>query len=388
MNPIQIKEGIYWVGGIDWNLRNFHGYLTQRGSSYNAYLIIDEKITLIDTVKAHLAPEMIKRISAIIDPSKIDNIVVNHVEMDHSGALPELMKLTPNATIYTSPKGEIGLREHYHADWSFRPVESGTMLNIGRRNLHFVLTPMVHWPDNMVAYLPEEKILFSNDAFGQHLASSERFDDEYPLDIIMLEARKYYANIVLPYSKQVQKALVGLQGLDIEIIANSHGIIWRKHVSDILAAYQSWASNETRKKALVVYDTMWHSTERMALAVQEAFNKHGYVTSLLSLQTNHISDIMTEVIDAEYICTGSPTLNGRMLPTMSAFLTYLTGLAPKDRKAIVFGSYGWGPKQIEEMAGMLNSSGFEVVTTEKLKYVPTEDQLEELTQRISDLISS
>ncbi|MFA6799266.1 MAG: FprA family A-type flavoprotein, partial [Bacteroidales bacterium] len=156
MNPIQIKEGIYWVGGIDWNLRNFHGYLTQRGSSYNAYLIIDEKITLIDAVKAHLAPEMIKRISAIIDPSKIDNIVVNHVEMDHSGALPELMKLTPNATIYTSPKGEIGLREHYHADWSFRPVESGTMLNIGRRNLHFVLTPMVHWPDNMVAYLPEE----------------------------------------------------------------------------------------------------------------------------------------------------------------------------------------------------------------------------------------
>ncbi|MFO7616375.1 MAG: FprA family A-type flavoprotein [Bacteroidales bacterium] len=386
MNPIQVKEGVYWVGAIDWNLRNFHGYLTQRGSTYNAYLIIDEKVTLVDTVKSHLTPEMLKRISTVIDPSRIDYIIVNHVEMDHSGALPELMKLAPNATIFTSPKGEIGLREHYHSDWKFRPVESGTVLNIGRRNLHFVLTPMVHWPDNMVVYLPEEKMLFSNDAFGQHLASSERFDDEYPLDIIMLEARKYFANIVLPYSRQVQKALVGLQGLDIEIIANSHGIIWRKHVADILAAYQGWASNETRKKALVIYDTMWHSTERMALAIQEAFDDRGYVTSLLSLQENHISDIMTEVIDAEYICVGSPTLNGRMLPTMSAFLTYLTGLAPKDRKAIVFGSYGWGPKQIEDMTVMLTGSGFEVVAAEKIKYVPNETELAELTRRISGLI--
>ncbi len=386
MKAVLIKEGIYWVGGIDWNLRNFHGYLTQRGSTYNAYLIIDEKITLVDTVKSYLTSEMLERIRSVIDPSKIDYIVCNHVEMDHSGALPELMKIAPNAAIFCSPKGEGGLRDHYKENWNYKPMESGTVLNLGKRSLHFVLTPMVHWPDNMVVYMPEEKILFSNDAFGQHLASSERFDDEYPLDICMLEARKYYANIVLPYSRQVQKILVGINSMDIEIIANSHGIIWRKHVKDIISNYASWASNETRKKALIIYDTMWHSTEAMALAIQDGFEQKGYVTSLISLQQNHISDIMTEVIDAEFICLGSPTLNGRMLPNMSAFLTYLLGLAPKNRKSIVFGSYGWGPKQLDEIASMMTEAGFEVLATEKQKYVPSPEDLNALRLRIEALI--
>lgn len=329
---------------------------------------------------------MIERISSVIDPSKIDYVISNHVEMDHSGGLSEIMKLAPNATLFCSPRGETGLREHYRENWNFKPTESGTILNLGKRSLHFILTPMVHWPDNMVSYMPEEKILFSNDAFGQHLASSERFDDEYPLDIIMMEARKYYANIVLPYSKQVQKVLVGVNELDIEIIANSHGIIWRKHARQIIEAYASWASNETRKKALVVYDTMWHSTESMALAIQDAFEQSGYVTSLLNLQYNHISDVMTEVIDAEYICIGSPTLNGRMMPTVSAFLTYLSGLAPRDRKTIVFGSYGWGPKQIEDIAKQMTESGFEVVTTEKIKFVPSTEDLDGLRSRIKALL--
>jgi len=386
MKAVKIKEGIYWVGGIDWNLRNFHGYLTQRGSTYNAYLIIDEKITLIDTVKSYLTGEMLERIRSVIDPSKIDYVISNHVEMDHSGGLPELMKIIPDATVFASPKGEAGLREHYRQDWNFKAMESGTVLNLGKRSLHFILTPMVHWPDNMVAYMPEEKILFSNDAFGQHLATSERFDDEYPLDIIMLEARKYYANIVLPYSRQVEKVLVGIQDIDIEMIANSHGIIWRKHVSDIIKGYQSWASNETRKRALVIYDTMWNSTQVMAHSIQDAFESKGYSTTLLNLQNNHISDIMTEVIDAEYICVGSPTLNGRMLPTMSAFLTYLTGLSPKNRKSIVFGSYGWGPRQIEEMSGILKEGGFDVVAEEKIKFIPTPADLAGLRERISAVI--
>jgi flavorubredoxin len=383
MNAVKVKEGVYWVGGVDWNLRNFHGYLTQRGSTYNSYLIIDEKITLVDTVKSYLTSEMLERIRSVVDPSKIDYVVVNHVEMDHSGALPELMKMAPNAAVFCSPKGETGLREHYRENWNFKPMESGTILNLGKKNLHFILTPMVHWPDNMVVYLPEDKILFSNDAFGQHLASAERFDDEYPLDIAMLEARKYYANIVLPYSRQVQKALVGIKDLDIQVIANSHGIIWRQHVAEIIRNYTSWASNETRKKALIVYDTMWHSTESMALTMQDAFEQKGYVTSLLSLQHHHISDIMTELIDAEYICLGSPTLNGRMLPTMAAFLTYLSGLAPKNRKSMIFGSYGWGPKQIEDMAAIMTASGFEVVTTEKIKYVPSPADLAGLRERVS-----
>lgn len=386
MKAIEVQDGIWWVGGIDWNLRNFHGYLTQRGSTYNSYLIIDEKITLVDTVKSYLTGEMIERIRSVIDPSKIDYIVCNHVEMDHSGGLPEIMRIAPKASVFCSPKGETGLREHYKENWNFKPMESGTVLNLGKRNLHFILTPMVHWPDNMVLYMPEGKVLFSNDAFGQHLASSERFDDEYPLDITMLEARKYYANIVLPYSRQVQKVLVGINDLDIEIIANSHGIIWRKHIKEIISGYTSWASNETRKKALIVYDTMWHSTEAMALAIQDAFEQSGYITSLLSLQHNHISDIMTEVIDAEYICIGSPTLNGRMLPTMAAFLTYLSGLAPKNRKSVVFGSYGWGPKQIDDMATTMTESGFQVVATEKIKYVPSEEDLVALTERIAKML--
>lgn len=386
MKAVEVKKGIYWVGGIDWNLRSFHGYLTQRGSTYNSYLIIDEKITLIDTVKSYLTGEMLERIRSVVDPSKIDYIISNHVEMDHSGGLPEIMKLATNAALFCSPKGENGLREHFKENWNFKPMESGTILNLGKRSLHFILTPMVHWPDNMVVYMPEDKILFSNDAFGQHLATSERFDDEYPLDIIMLEARKYYANIVLPYSKQVQKVLVGINGMDIDIIADSHGIIWRKHVKEIISGYTSWASNETRKKALIIYDTMWHSTESMALAIQDAFEQSGYVTSLLSLQNTHMSDIMTEVIDAEYICIGSPTLNGRMLPTVSAFLTYLTGLAPKNRKSIVFGSYGWGPKQIEDITNILVGAGFEVVTSEKIKYVPSAEDLNALRLRVQALL--
>lgn len=386
MKAIKVKEGVYWVGAIDWNLRNFHGYLTQRGSTYNAYLIIDEKITLIDTVKSTHTEEMMSRISSLIDPADIDYIVSNHVEMDHSGAIPELMKVAKRATIITSPKGETGLKEHYKGDFKYMAVESGTILNLGNKHIHFILTPMVHWPDNMVAYMPEDKILFSNDAFGQHLASSERFDDEFPFDITMQEARKYYANIVLPYSKQVQKALLAASNLDIEIIANSHGIIWRKYVKEILQAYNEWASNEIGKRALVIYDSMWHSTEKMAHTIQESFEEKGYATNLLSLQYNHISDIMTQVIGAKYICVGSPTLNGKMLPTMAAFLTYLSGLAPKNRKAIVFGSYGWGPKMIDDMSSILEDAGFEVIAKEKTKYIPDEVQLAELKQRILEII--
>jgi len=386
MKAIEVKKGIYWVGAIDWNLRNFHGYLTQRGSTYNAYLIIDEKITLVDTVKSTMTEEMMERISSVIDPSKIDYVVCNHVEMDHTGALPELMKVAKNATIITSPKGETGLKEHYAGDFAYQAVASGTVLDLGKRSIQFILTPMVHWPDNMIAYMPEDKILFSNDAFGQHLAPAERFDDEFPLDIAMQEARKYYANIVLPYSKQVQKALLAASNLDIEIIANSHGIIWRKYVKEILAAYNEWATNETGRKALIVYDSMWHSTEKMARCIQDSFDDKGYTTNLLNLQVNHISDIMTQVIGAEYICVGSPTLNGKMLPTMAGFLTYLSGLAPKNRKSIVFGSYGWGPKMIEDMSSMLEGAGFNVVAKEKIKYIPSEDDLAQLKSRILEVI--
>ncbi len=387
MKAVKLKENIYWVGSIDWDLRNFHGYLTQKGSTYNAFLIIDEKVTLIDTVKAHHYPEMLERISSVIDPEKIDIIVSNHVEMDHSGALPELIKLIPHAEILTSRNGETGLKDHYGAGWNFRVMQSGETFNTGKYNLQFFPTPMVHWPDNMFTYLQEEEILFSNDAFGQHLATSERFDDEYYDDIIIEEARKYYANIVLPYSAQVKKALSEALKLKIGMIAPSHGIIWRENIGRIISEYEKWSGSYTEKKALIVYDTMWKSTEKIAKKIASAFDNKGYKVRILNLQSNHISDIMTELLEAEYICVGSPTLNNNMLPTVAAFLTYMRGLAPSGRKAMAFGSYGWGGQSVKQVHEILESCRYQMLEPASFKYIPDEDALNELSQRLLNEIA-
>ena len=386
MEAKEIKQGVYWVGAIDWDVRNFHGYLTQRGTTYNAYLVIDEKVTLIDTVKSNLADNLISRIKQIIDPSRIEYVVSNHVEMDHSGSLPQIMEYAPNATIITCPSGDKGLRAHYNQNWKFKIVKTGDSVSLGKRSLEFVLTPMVHWPDNMITYIPEEKILFSNDSLGQHYASSERFDDECPLDIIMEEAKKYYANIVLPYEKQVQKELEALTALDIEMIAPSHGVIWRSNIDKIIPRYHKWCKNELSKKAIIVYDTMWKSTEIMADALQEVFEEKGYTTSKRNLQFNHISDIMTELIDAEYICVGSPTLNSTMMPSVAGFLTYMSGLAPKGRKAISFGSFGWGGRTLEEINAFFEKSGFEIIASEKIKYIPGDEELSQFKKLLSEKI--
>ncbi|HOD53986.1 MAG TPA: FprA family A-type flavoprotein [Candidatus Cloacimonadota bacterium] len=382
MKAVKIKEGVYWVGVIDWDLRNFHGYLTQRGSTYNAYLIIDEKITLIDNVKYYLYNEMIERISSVIDPEKIDYIVQNHVEMDHSSSLPMLMNVCPNAKILTSPNGEKGLRLHYKKDWNYHVTKSGESISLGKRSLTFVHTPMVHWPDNMVTYCPEDKILFSNDAFGQHIASSERFDDEFPANIILEEARKYYANIVLPYGKQVQKVLEAAGGLDFDTICPSHGLIWREYINEIIEEYTKWAANEAEDKAVIIYDTMWKSTEKMASAIREAFEALDIPVHMANLQFNHISDIMTELITAKYICVGSPTLNNNILPTVAAFLTYMKGLAPKDRTGLAFGSYGWGGQSIGIVEGILKECGFNMMPSYKVQYIPSGDDLNHITHSL------
>jgi len=260
LNIVEIKPDIYWVGGIDWDIRNFHGYLTQRGTTYNAYLIIDEKITLVDTVKHYLFDELLSRIKEIVDPSKIDYIISNHVEMDHSGSIQKMLQLCPNAKVITSTRGEKGLKRHYKKDLNFKVVKSGDTLNIGKRTLHFVHIPMVHWPDSMVTYIPSDNLLLSNDAFGQHIASSERFDDAFEWGTLQEEASKYYANIVMPYGDQVKKALEVLNELDINMIAPSHGIIWRSYIPQILKEYRKMASYESDDKALIVYDSMWGST--------------------------------------------------------------------------------------------------------------------------------
>lgn len=392
MKAIKLKEGIYWVGGIDWDLRNFHGYLTQRGSTYNAYLIIDEKITLIDNVKSYLFDEMIARISDVIDPSKIDILIQNHVEMDHSGGMPAMMKLLPNATIYTNANCIKGLKAHYKQDWNFVEIKSGDSINIGKRDLTFLTTPMVHWPDNQFTYCPQEKILFSNDAFGQHIASNERLASDYPFNIVMEEAKKYYANIVLPYSKQVQKVLEAAGPLQIEMIAPSHGLIWTDGIPQILEAYKNWAYNVANpKQALVVYDTMWKSTQMMAFAIADAFENLGIKAKMLNLQTNHISDIMTDVMDAHFICVGSPTLNSSILPTVAAFIYYLKGLSPKDRVGLAFGSYGWGGQSIpilHQLLGDPKECGFDMLEPIKTQYVPDAATLKAITKDLETKIKA
>jgi len=378
LKKILIKPDTYWVGGIDWNLRNFHGYSTNRGTTYNSYLIIDKKITLVDTVKHYLFDEMLARIKEITDPSKIDYIISNHVEMDHSGSILKMLEYCPNATVITSTRGEKGLQLHYKKDLKFKVVNSGDTLNIGKRELSFVHIPMVHWPDSMVTYIPNDKLLLPNDAFGQHIATEERFDDEIEWGILKEEAEKYYANIVMPYGDQVKKALEAVGGLDIDMIAPSHGIIWRSNIPKIIKEYKKWASYETENKALIVYDTMWGSTEKIAYALAEGIEETGIPIIIRNLKNTDISDIITDVNSSKYILLGSPTINNTMLPSMGGFLTYLKGLRPRDRIGFVFGSYGWGGQAVGEIENFLNDLHWELPEKSvRINYIPNEDDLNE-----------
>lgn len=379
MNKIEIKPDIYWVGGIDWDIRNFHGYSTNRGTTYNAYLIIDKKITLIDTVKRYLFDEMLERIKTVVDPSKINYIVSNHVEMDHSGSIPRLLEITKNAKVITSTRGEKGLLKHYKKNLNLKVVNSGDTLNIGKRALHFVHIPMVHWPDSMATYSPYDKLLLPNDAFGQHIASSERFDDEIEWGILREEAAKYYANIVMPFGDQVKKALNVISTLKIDMIAPSHGIIWRSHISEILEEYKKWANYESNKQAVIIYDSMWGSTEKMAKKLEEGLNESGIPVTLRNLKTCHISDVITNIQDSKLILIGSPTLNNGMLPSVGGFLTYLKGLKPRNRVGFVFGSYGWGGQAVNEIKKILEELNWDIpFENVNLKYIPDEEELNNL----------
>jgi flavorubredoxin len=376
LKAVEIKPDIYWVGGIDWDIRNFHGYLTQRGTTYNSYLIKDKKITLIDTVKHYLFDEMLSRIKYVIEPEKIDYIVSNHVEMDHSGSIAKILKICPNAEIITSTRGEKGLLRHYKKEWNFRVVNSGDTLKIGKKTLNFYHIPMVHWPDSMVTYIPERKLLLPNDAFGQHIASSERFDDEIDWGIIKEEASKYYANIVMPYGAQVEKAIELLSGLDINMIAPSHGLIWRSKIPDILKEYKKWAKYDSDNKALIIYDSMWGSTEKIANYLKEGIEEKKVNVTMRNLKTNHISEIIKDVLNSKLILIGSPTLNNNMLPSVGKFLTYLKGLRPKNRIGFVFGSYGWGGQAVGEIEKILKELSWEIpFKSINLNYIPEKKEL-------------
>ena len=390
LNAIEISPKVWWVGGIDWNERLFHGYTTERGITYNAYLIMDEKITLIDTCKATFADELVQRISQVVDPAKIDVVITNHVEMDHSGSLPVIHKIAPNAEIYASAGAGVNeLRAHFGIEAT--PVKTGDTLCIGERTLSFVTTPMVHWPDNMVTYSDVDKILFSNDAFGQHFATTKRFDDENDMCEVMKQAKKYYANIVWPYGMQAGRALAAVKGLELKMIAPSHGCIWRSHIDEIIAKYEEWTTYQTQEKAVVVFDSMWHSTESMAREICDAFIAEGISAQLIDIKSTHISDIMLYMCDAKYVAVGSPTLNSNMLPTVASFLTYMRGLSPKNEQRIglAFGSYGWAPLGPKQVYAELENAKFQLpVPVVAQQWVPSEENLAELQGTVRKMIEA
>lgn len=376
----QIKKDIYWVGAIDWNLRDFHGYSTEKGSTYNAYLLLDEKITLFDTVKAPFCDEMFDRISNIVDPSKIKYIVVNHVEMDHTGSLPVAIERIKPEKIICSAKGKEALLAHFHRpDWPYHVAKTGDVVNLGKRNINFVETPMLHWPDSMLSYIPEEKLLISNDIFGQHWATSERFDVEVDHSELMHQAAKYYANIIMPYSPLVQKLLktVADMKLDIDMIAPDHGLIWTQKLGDIIKAYFEWSTPKLEKKAVIFYDTMWKSTEKMCAQVAEGLISKGVDVKVMKLDESHRSDIITEILTAKAVVVGSSTINNEMLPRVCDMLCYMKGLKPTGRIGAAVGSYGWGQVVVKKLNTELEAAGIKVIDDGiNIKYVPTSEDLE------------
>ena len=380
---VEIAKNIYWVGAVDWSMRNFHGYETSRGTTYNAYLILDEKITLIDTAKIDFCDELISRISSVINPEKIDVIISSHVEPDHSGALKKIAAIAPNAEIFTTnPNGLKGLTARY-GDLNYKAVKAGDKISIGERTLQFVPTPMLHWPDSMVTYCPEEKILFSNDAFGEHLATSMRFDDENNLEVVLAEAKKYYANILMPFGKQAQVALNALGGLEIKLIATGHGVIWRKNISKIIDCYKFWSSDEVENRAVVVFDSMWHSTEIIAQTITESFAKKNIPAAYYDLKFTPLSDIVTDIFKSKYLAVGSPTINNQMMPTVAKFLSYIKGLRPLNHQGFAFGSYGWGGQSIALVEEDMKAAGIEIILDKiRIANLPTKDQLEDVEKKI------
>jgi len=361
-SAIKVTDNVYWVGAIDWTIRDFHGYTTPHGSAYNAYLVMADDITLIDTVKAPFMDEMFSRIKSVVEPSQIKNIISNHSEMDHSGCLPEVIDLIKPEKVFASVFGVKTLKELFHDQHEIIPVKDGETLSLGNMELTFMETRMIHWPDSMFTYLAADELLFSQDAFGMHLATLERFADEIPAATLEYEGATYYANIVLPYSPIVLKALdkVAASGLKIKIIAPDHGPVWRKDIGRIIDLYKKWASQKPTAKAVVVYATMWHSTEKMARAISEALAQEGVKVKLLSMNETHRSEVVYEVLDAGALIVGSPTLNNNILPQMADVMTYLKGLKPANLIGAAFGSYGWSGESVKNLEAMLKEMKVEI----------------------------
>jgi flavorubredoxin len=377
---VRVSEHTWWVGAVDWGIRNFHGYATHRGTTYNAYLVMADKITLIDTVKAGFFAEMMARIRSVIDPDKIEIVVSNHSEMDHSGSIIETIDALKPDKVYASGMGVKALADHFHHSKDIQAVKTGEVIDLGNMNLTAVETRMVHWPDSMMTYLDADKLLFSQDGFGMHLASTERFADELPDWLLYHEAAKYYANILLLYTQTIAQALDKVQGLGVPIdyVCPDHGPVWRKpeQISWIIGNYVKWAEQKPVDKAVIVYDTMWHTTQHMADAIADGVRAAGARAKVLPLAGAHRSDVATEILEAGALIVGSPTINNQIFPTLADVLTYLKGLKPRNLIGAVFGSYGWSGEACKHLSGYLKEMGVEVVAEPlRVKYVADEQML-------------
>jgi anaerobic nitric oxide reductase flavorubredoxin len=368
VKALEIKPDIFWVGVIDWQIRDFHGYVTPSGTSYNNYLVLDDQITLFDTVKHDFSEITIDNIRSIVDPSKIKNIVINHIENDHMSSIGDVMRLTPHATIYITNKGKKGLDRFFDTSkWDMRIVKTGDTLNIGKRNLLFLETPMLHWPDSMMTYVKEDKLLISQDAFGQHYASAARFDDEFislHSEAELEDAIKdYYANILMPFGTLIKNKIADVQklGLEVDMIAPDHGIIWRRDPSKIINMYLDMADGKADLRVAIIYDTMWHSTEQMTVPIMQGIKDEGVDVKVVKLRADPVSFAVKEFWKARGCLIGSPTLNNSMFPTLAQFLVYLRGLKPRNRIAGAFGSYGWGGGAVRDIYEELKKMDIEVV---------------------------
>lgn len=387
MEPVKIAENIYWVGALDYDIRDFHGYRTSDGSTYNAYLIIDEKITLVDTVKGPFVPEMMSRISKIVDPKKIDQVISNHAEIDHAGGLPWTMsQIGKDKPIYTTKMGEKALHGQFKGTkFNLKVVGSGDVLSLGKLSLTFLETRMVHWPDSMFSFCPEMGILFSQDAFGMHLATSRRFDDEVARNVWSYEALKYFANILTLYTPPIAKTLETVVNMGlvpkIKMICPDHGLIWRSNPLEIIELYSKWVKQEPQRKAVIIYDTMWKSTEKMATYLGDALSQHNVLVKRMSMKYNHRSDVITELFEAGAILMGSPTLNNDMYPTIAEVLCYMRGLKFQNKIGAAFGSYGWSGEAAKMIQSALTDMKYKTPCPEmRLQWVPEESELAPLKE--------
>lgn len=394
MKAIPIAENIWWVGAIDWNAHHFHGqtFTTKRGTTYNAYLIVDEKITLIDTVYGPFTEEMLQRIRSVVPPEKIDTIIANHIEPDHSQALPALVKLCPKAKVYGSARAGQGLERYYGQKFNFQAVKTGDRLSLGKRTLQFIEIPMIHWPDSMMSYLVEDQALFSNDAFGQHYATSERFDDEVPQETLMEEAGKYYAGILWPFSHLILQRLAEIEkmGIPLKTILTSHGLSWRKNPGKIIEAYKRWGANTTVPKIVIAYETMWGSTAKMAQKIADGIQDAGVKFELYDMAQSDRTEVIHDMLDAKAFIVGSSNHDSGILPNMTSFMEFLKGLHPKNRIGCAFGSYGWSGVAIQSLQNTLAASGVEIVQPLlSVIYAPDEAQLTacyELGKKMAGLV--